>query len=380
MKKDKYPVYIIAHNPNTIAEVDKVLAAGVNGLEPDVQYNEQTKDLCMSHFAPGMPDDPPCVETYLQHVKEQLERYPALSLILFDIKLDQQEYNSISIADWGKKLYQTVNSILGDSGLVIIYSVSKKEQAGIFAGFGQWLGKKEALMIDEESDVEEVIRTLQSFSTDGSANIAYADGIAKFIPELNIPEHIQAALSRRALKTQPRFIGTWVLAQQDAVLRYLRLGVDGMIVSYDSIPHAIETVQATEFSDRLRLGERTDNPFDNGMLIYGLEITTADEMLAGTDALIHCTMRFREGTIDFSIDGDFRNVFGKDSVTRVAVKVPDFGPPISISLSHNGSGIAPQWLPATVRIFEGTTQFDVSVNFGEWIGKGDVHTRQLESN
>lgn len=378
MNDHRYPVYIIAHNPNTLTEVDKVMAAGANALEPDVQYNEYTKALCISHFAPGMCDEPPGVEDYLLHVKQRLQQYPALSLVLFDIKLDQPEYNSIPIGDWGKQLYEIVNSILGEHNLVTIYSVSKKEQAGIFEEFAPMLRSKEALMIDEESDVEEAMQTLQSCAANQSTNIAYADGIAKFIPELNIPEHIQAALTRRVLKNQPDFIGTWVLAQQDDVLRYLRIGVDGMIVSHDSICHAIETVNSAEFSDRLRLAERADNPFDNGMLNYGLEITTAGEALAGTDALIHCALRFREATVNFNIDGDFRNVFRRGSVTNVTVKVPDHGPLLSISLSHNGAGIAPQWLPTLVRIFEWTTHLDTSVNFGEWLRKGEVHTRDLD--
>ena len=59
MDEKRYPVYIIAHNPNTIAEADEVLAAGVNALEPDIQYNEYMKRLCIAHDAPGKSANPP---------------------------------------------------------------------------------------------------------------------------------------------------------------------------------------------------------------------------------------------------------------------------------------------------------------------------------
>src|SRR6476620_4615422 len=100
------PVYIIAHNPNSLKEVDEVLALGVNALEPDIHYNPATRDLCISHDMPGEDDDPPTVPGFLGYIKEQVARYPDLCMLLLDIKLEDAFYNEVPLADWGTRLHK----------------------------------------------------------------------------------------------------------------------------------------------------------------------------------------------------------------------------------------------------------------------------------
>ena len=377
MDEKIYPVYIIAHNPNTIAEADEVLAKGVNGLEPDIQYNKYTKNLCISHDAPGKSDEPPSVETYLEHVKRRLDQYPGLSLILFDIKLDEPEYNGISIGEWGTLLHNTANRILAGTGLVMIYSVSKKEQVGIFGDFALSLRPKEAIMIDQESDVEEMILALQPLIRKGVTHIAYADGSYAYIPSPHIASSVRNALNRRALKSLPNLVSTWVLPKEESVRQYLRMGVDGMIVTNDTIQAALHMVTSAEFTGRLRLAERTDNPFQNGMLNYGIEIKTLDRKFAGTDAVVTCTLSGTENTVKSNIDTEYRKAFETGSTTPITLKMCNAGTPVSVSLSHDGSGSAAAWLPDIVHVYENKTGLDVYASFGEWIRKGEVHTREL---
>src|SRR5205823_5737181 len=41
----KRPFYVIAHNPNTLADVKKALDAGANGLEPDITIGTNLSDV-----------------------------------------------------------------------------------------------------------------------------------------------------------------------------------------------------------------------------------------------------------------------------------------------------------------------------------------------
>ena len=238
-----------------------------------------------------------------------MNQYPGLSLVLFDIKLDKPEYNGISIADWGTWLHDTANRILQDTGLVMIYSVSKKEQVGIFADFALSLGSKEGIMIDQENDVEEMILAFQPFIIRGVNNIVYADGSHAYITGLGTAGHVRTALHRRALKSLPHLVSTWVLPTEESVRKYVRIGVDGMIVTYDNIKPALQVLASPEFTGRLRLAGRTDNPFKNGMQNYGIEIKTLDRKLAGTNAVVTCTLAGPVNSLMFNIDTHFRNAF-----------------------------------------------------------------------
>jgi hypothetical protein len=377
MRPKGYPIYIIAHNPNTLKEADEALALGVNALEPDIQYNEYTKDLCISHDAPGKNDDPPTVDAYLEHVKQQLDRYPGLSLIFFDIKLDEPAYNSIPIAEWGTKLHRTANRILGNHDLVMIYSVSKKKQVGIFSKLALSLGPKECIMVDQESDVDEVIAVLQPLIGQGVTRIAYADGSYKYLPDLGVARHVRNAIYRRAQKGLPLFVGTWVLPAKDSIQQYLRMGVDCMIVDNTSIKTALQVIADEEFEGRFHLGDRDDNPFDNGMLSYGVEITTLDRSLAGTDAMVKYTLSGPKNKLGTNIDTEHWSPFKAGSTTKDSLKMHHAGTPLSISLSHNGAGLASGWLPDMVHVYEHSTGLDMYACFGDWISKGEVHTREL---
>jgi hypothetical protein len=263
MKDLRHPVYIIAHNPNSPEEAEKVLALGVNGLEPDIHYDPRTRDLCISHSAPGENDEPPSVPAYLRYVKSRLAQYPGLSLMLFDIKLEGEFYNEVPIADWGMRLHEMANDILGDENLAIIYSVSKTSQCGIFKKLGNALGTKEGLMIDQESEVDDVIDALQPYISKGLRNTCYMDGRYAYLPDIGMPANIKKAIERRSSTGLPRFVGAWVLYLESTIREYFKMGVDGMLVTDSSIKTAREVVASEQFAGALRLAERNDNPFEN---------------------------------------------------------------------------------------------------------------------
>lgn len=373
MDESRYPVYVIAHNPNTIEEVDEVLPKGVNALEPDIAYNPNTRQLCISHDVPGKEDDPPTLEEFLLHIKKRLGEYPALSLILFDIKLDKPEYDGIPIAEWGTRLHTAINELLKDTGLAVIYSVSKTAQVGIFSDFALDLGPKEGIMVDQESEVTEMLKALEPLITKGVTNIAYADGCYAYAPAIGIPGHVRNALDHRALTGAPHLVGTWVLPSEKTIRQYLRMGVDGMIVTNDSIQSALDVINSAEFIGRLRLGVRDDNPFLDEMLHYGIAFDTLNRKLAGTDALVSCTLSGPLNAVTFFIDTSF--TAGK--TTLATIKMREAGSPLTISLSHDGSGIASDWLPDRVRVFEKRTGLNVSACIGDWLHEGELVTRQL---
>lgn len=312
----KVPVYVIAHNPNWVSNLEHVLTLGANAIEPDVNFDGLTNDLCFSHYViPNMwlGEHEQYVKAtglveYLHAVRSLLNKpqHAQLALIVFDIKLDEPSYGGKLVGEWLERLQTMVNEILGDSGLRFIYSFPKRSLIDHF--FYLKPDEHSGVMIDQEGDVEEVTTAFEALEHVGWMRNGYGDGTHFVGIDKSIGHHMQKALYKRATEGKPRWVETWVLQQTDNVRQYFQLGVDGIIVTDDTIEGALDVLKEPELASRLRLATRNDDPFSTKPLRYAIEISTLDRRHAGTDAVVSVELIGPAGKVKVQIDGSWQTI------------------------------------------------------------------------
>ena len=160
---DPRPFYIIAHNPNTIAEVDAALQVGgadadplANALEPDVTVAEDCNGadilVAWDSSAPnrGGHCDDVHLDDWMQAVHQRAIDHPELAMIMFDIK------SSAATVDRVEEVLNDIHTILntGPVGLNIILNVGYLSDAPAFeTAKMEKLGPREGVNVDAEDDV-----------------------------------------------------------------------------------------------------------------------------------------------------------------------------------------------------------------------------------
>ena len=230
-----WPFYLIGHGANTLAAAREYLAAGANGLEVDVdQLAGQTNLLCIGHGpdvgtgAAGKNHSVPLAE-FLRGLHELARTNPRFCLVYFDCK------TLITTPAMGQTLLDAIRTHLTGSGtdhmdLNVLISVGKLKEKAMFANIAGQLGPREALMVDGYSDPVAVSAFFTSLSV---TNQAFSDGIVPLNPFLSPFEvygSVRKACRLRAARHQIRFVGTWVVNNPWWMTRYIKLGVDGLVV------------------------------------------------------------------------------------------------------------------------------------------------------
>jgi PLAT/LH2 domain len=362
------PFYLIGHNPNTIPEATAYLKAGANALEPDVQrFNGQ---LWVAHNAGPMPGQPmesygTPLDRYLEQLVSLSNQFPLLSLIYFDSKLD--DYAS------GAELHMHVQNILGSTGLTVLYSAGRLGMSSFLQPIAAGLGSREAVMIDEEGDVSAVLSKLTGY---GAQRIGYGDGIMVAGVKPSVHREIDQAIATRALDVQrrPQFIGTWTLASKRAIADYLRTGVDGIIVNIDTVPEVLQYLKEPDIAAWRPLARRNDNLFSTvkGGRQWVLDVTTLPRDGAGTDARVTISLRGSgPARVDKIIDAGVTGRLESGDITSVTLLGAnrDVGDPVSVVLSHDGTGNRPDWLPDRLSLRE-SGRPALYVDVGVWVEKG----------
>lgn len=373
MDERQLPFYVIGHNPNTLALARSFLEAGANALEPDIQrIGDQ---LWVSHDA--SPKTLPFVDAtplgeYLVGIANLAREFPSLALIVFDSKLDD--------ATSGAELHAMVRTILAASGLTIVFSVGSLSMSGFLQPIAAQLDGTEAVMVDEEPNVAPVFATLTGY---GAARIGYGDGIMAPGVKQGVTSSLEAALAWRAMDLQrrPQFIEAWTLAKKSTILDMLRMGVDGVIVNLSTVKTAL-ALRASPELDRWRpLARRNDPLFltTKGGRQWLVEISTLDRSHAGTDAKVTITLGGSgPDTITRVVDASYAKRFesGMTTQTTVFETTDDVGTPQWVSLVHDGTGNAPDWLPDRITV-RAPSQPVLFGDVGVWIGKGTIVSTQL---
>lgn len=368
------PFYVIAHNPNSIPQVQAALDAGANAIEPDINvYHDRPNELCVAEasiLAPneGAPASAPSLADYLTQVHAIALQRPELSLVVLDCK------PRTVTPQLGATLFQSIRTLLThDTQINVVFSVSSLSETAIFADIKSQFGPREGSMIDQENDP---IAVSDFFSGAGITNQSFGNGIsvANSILGPNVRPSIEKACWFRATTDRLRFIYAWTVNDHDLMREYIRIGLDGMITDEPGDLRAI--LREGEFSPLVRYATRADLAFQPANQNYGLAIHTGDQDGAGTDARLTFTLTGSAGSAATTVNANYPGRMEAGAWNYVTLPSADLGVLQSITVQRNSQGGASDWFldKITVESFRGVMMQAV---FSGWITANHPVTNSL---
>lgn len=371
---DPRPFYIIAHNPNTIAEVDAALQVGgadadplANALEPDVTVAEDCNGadilVAWDSSAPnrGGHCDDVHLDDWMQAVHQRAIDHPELAMIMFDIK------SSAATVDRVEEVLNDIHTILntGPVDLNIILNVGYLSDAPAFetAKILEKLGPREGVNVDAEDDVDDV---LHFFFVDQNyaGHIGYGDGTS--FQGLFLPRAIDKAAFSRASTGEPRVISdVYTLNHDTSMHSFISAGVDGIIpdafgvIESGDPAYLHQLANVVDQHPEIRRATRDDNPWEPALQSYGLEVQTAAGLGSGTDANLTFTLTGCRGQAQITVDTGNVNAVPYDSRRMLDANLVDTPGPLgrdwitipsknlgritSVTVHNDNTGDAPGW-------------------------------------
>lgn len=356
------PYYVVAHNPNTIAEVIAALDAGANGIEPDINvYADDAGALCISHDE-GDAGAPTLVQ-YLTDLRAVALARPELALVVFDCKP-----GAVSPAFGAEILAAVRTHLTAGTDLNVIISVSGFDGTSMFDLIRDTLGPREGLMIDEDNDP---VAVSDYFAGLGVTNHGFGNGISVLscgVLGPNVRPSMERACALRAAGGRPRFIYVWTIDCVDLEAEYIAIGVDGMITDD---PAEVRSVMARpEHVGVVRLATRADNPMQPASWTYALTIKTADVVMGGTDANVTFTLTGSLGTVSKTIDAEYIKRMERGDTNYLTLQTDDLGDLQTLTVSHDGTGNGPDWYLEWIDVDSGRFGARARATFGGWIEEG----------
>jgi len=241
------PFYLIAHECNTVEEVEKALKAGANSVECDLQFKNGKlyvahDNLIWTHHE--------TLESYLKQVKALVGKHPQFALQIFDCKIDNPS-QALLLLD------QIRTNLTNGTNLNIIISVAKEKMCQFFEQIHAKLKEREGIAIDEEKSPSEVSHYFRKL---GVENHCYGCGISKWLGFWrDVRPSIQEAIIHKA-EYGIKLVYVWTLAKLDSMRDYLRMGVDGIFVDHPQ--DLIKVLSEEEFKSKFRLANRDKIAFN----------------------------------------------------------------------------------------------------------------------
>lgn len=377
------PFYIVAHNPNRIADVNSALAAGANAIEPDVNVYNNREELCVDH-GPALggkgADDAPSLVDYLTQLCAIAQSWPQLALVVFDCK------DAAATPEHGADIRNAIREHLTEKvpdlnviisvGNVIDSSKYRPNGTTIFDQISTDLRPREGCMIDEESDPTAVA---SFFTAKGISRSCYGNG-SSFFEEGDATHRspLEAACWMKAAQGQFRFIYAWTVNDHDDQREYLRVGVDGIIADNDAIQQLRGILAEPEFSDKVRVAERSDNPFLPSNALYGLTVRTGDVSMAGTDANVTFTVSGTLGSASVIVDTSPTARMEDGDTNYVSLPAPNLGTLQSVTVQRDDRGNAPDWFLDSIAVQSFRYKASVQAPFNCWINSTAPFTVPVE--
>jgi hypothetical protein len=398
------PFYVVAHNSNTLEEVELALEHGANALEPDLMVLPSGSRLIKAPFTPNptgivvyhdhlwaTSHVPLTLDQYLDGIHKLAIVYPNLALIIFDIK------SPAALPENGPKILDSIQNHLNFDGVNVnvILSVGERSDGDLFDNILDKLGAREGVMIDEEDDANVINQFF--FDRGYFGNIGYGDGSVG--PGFHLPRAIDLAAFNRASKGFPKAVTyVYVLNSAKSEHSFINRGVDGIIpdnffldpINYDFDPSFIDDLLVVVSQHpEIRLATRDDNPFQPANEAYGLEIVTSDVYGAGTDSDLTFTLNGSRGQATITVNtgeihtGYYSGRMERGNTDHVTIPSADLGALSSITIQNEG-GFSDGWHMASIRVssarFLGANtnhnaEYIASLN--DWIEVGGTKTLAL---
>jgi hypothetical protein len=276
------PFYLIGHGADTLAAAREYIGSGANGIEVDVDVLAgQTNVLRIGHG----PDMGGAAEKslslplvyFLQGLHELARTNSHFCLVYFDCK------TLMATPELGAKLLEDIRTNLTGFGadhvdLNVIISVGKLKEKAMFANITGQLGPREALLVSGYSDP---VAVSAFFTGSGVTNQGFCDGIVPLNPFLSwflVHGSVRKACQMRDEQHQIRFVGTWVVNDPWLMTKYIKMGVDGILVdrrrvwynlSWTSFGNGLRSLTKLVRDKGTKLGIRPANRADNPFAIHG---------------------------------------------------------------------------------------------------------------
>jgi len=366
MPQQKRPFYIIAHNPNTIEEAKQFLDLGVNGLEPDIVHADGK--FYVSHLPHVSYEGVPTVQEYLQQLKDLLlEKSYNLALMIWDIKdtdFDPNKFIAIVKENFSGKPFDGVAMLMTHSDDHAFIN----QYHGNYANVGVGLDESDLT----PGELEKI------FINGGQKNFTYADGITTFLNKPGVFKNVTTAQQCRNEHEGAsfKFIYTWVLSLEDALRKYLNTYIDGIMVDTGAVQKLKELLGTAPYNEAYELAKNGYNPFAASPIPrYNLEIKTANEFMAGTDAQLRFTLTGSDGRslARLPYHSHSAGALEKGTTTRISIEGMDVGEIKSLTIEMLTDGIGSGWLPEYITVESKLLREKIHFHFDkegkEWITK-----------
>lgn len=378
MQKQK--LYIIGHNPNTLREAEDFLRAGANALEPDICYDATKPErFFVSHGTIGsnkfIPEN--SLVTYLTGLREMLTDTANgfnLALIAFDTKTPTFDIN-----DFLQIVFDNFSGHQGCDDVAILVTVGSLSDIEFLNAYDQ-TRERVAVGIDEENNPREVDA---AFRSGGQRAFTYANG--NLIPTIKFGlfKSIMTAKATQAAAGGDgfRLIYAWVLNRDAYIRSYMDLHIDGMIVDQETVPHLLQILSEEHFAQRFELAQQGYNPFNApAPPRYLLTIRTRDVEWAGTDVPVAFRLEGLAGTLESTLDSDFRDVMERGETDYLTLEGEDIGAIQSLTIEQQSKGLNSSWLPESIRLESALLPSPLTFSFGpeEWLRMGHPITKRLD--
>ncbi|MEY4875409.1 MAG: hypothetical protein RL708_558, partial [Bacteroidota bacterium] len=249
----KRKFYIIAHNPNNVSDAIDCIERGANALEPDIRYDADDDEFYVYDIDPVFA---PTLSHYLSKLSNKLNsKNLDLALIAFDLKVKDSQKTSTDFNF--SKLLQIVNdNLINKYGNVPILFTTP-HNIDFLKSIAPSLSNNQAIGTDAKADANEVNSDFKSIGVP----YTYADGDSFFLTSsLKFKSKIQDAINLRDGGDSFSLVYTWTLSSIKHSKEFLDIGVDGIIVTDNTIEDLKDLING-DYSDRFELATKSYNPF-----------------------------------------------------------------------------------------------------------------------
>jgi hypothetical protein len=362
---NRRPFYVMGHNTNTMQEVRDAVNAGANAIEPDLNYDEATDTLIVSHgkISAGRSHQAKVEAARFDKYLAELVQFATepgngrnLALVYIDSKIEGGRL--------GQRTLELVHAAYDRAGLTLptIYAVGSLPMTNFFDTMGPNLRSYEGAIVDEEDNADVVDAVLKSKRV---ARRSYGDGIAPWLPGPNVRTSVERGLAIKATSGSIAHVNVWTLVNDSRMRDYVRAGVDSMIT--DDLSGLRRILAEPEFASTRRIAVRSDDPFNVGRPAYALTVKTGTRWGAGTDAHITFTLRGTTSTVTQVMDSSYVKHMENGDTNFVSFFGTDIGTPLSVSVSIDNAGNGPTWDLAFIEVRHLGDPRTYRASFGTWI-------------
>jgi len=377
MSMQKQKLYIMGHNPNTLAEAEEFLRAGANALEPDICFDAARPDrFYVSHGTIGSNEFIPenSLATYMQGLR-RLITDPAngfnLALIAFDVKTPTFDIN-----EFVRVVVEHFSAHPVCEGVAVLITVGSTDDIGFLNAYDQSRANF-AVGVDE---AKEPAAVEAGFRGAGQKRFAFANGSIVPAVKFGLFKSILAAkaVQARGGAESFRLVYAWVINSESSLRSYLDVHVDGFIMDVEAVPTLLRVLEEPHFARMYELAANGYNPFDAPPPPrYLLTVKTRDVRKAGTDVPVRFTLEGTAGTLETTLDADFRDILERDNTDFLTLEGIDIGEVVRLTVAQQSSGLNSGWLPEFIRLESSLLPAPLTFQFGEdeWLTFGNSVTK-----